>query len=192
MAMNKAYLKEENIAKIQEMFLQNKDVPSVVLHSFLDKKFYEELQKEIRVFALERHPIEHCYEKAAAGEKLKAFLGSQEFLMFVSKILGRDVTGVNAHIQAFGHKNYTILHDKHIEEPGIDLFIGLTDKWNNAWGGNVVYVDGSGEYTKTQIGGNMLVIVERKKTEQGTTQKFMQYVNHHAKEKLVFVSGTVK
>lgn len=189
MAMNKAYLKEENIAKIQEMFKQNKDVPSVVLHSFLDKDFYEQLQKEIMIFKLEKHPIDHCFEKAEAGKKLQAFLGSQEFLGFVSKILGRDIQAVTAHIQSFGHKHYTILHDEHVEEPGIDVFIGLTDEWNDAWGGNVVFVDGSGEYTKTQIGGNMLVIVERK----DKTQKFVQYVNHHCNDKkLVFVSGVIK
>ena len=190
MAINPAYFKEENIRKIQQMFSNNSAVPSIVLHQFFDKAFYEQLKKEMRhtQFKRARHLILYSYQKAPLPKKMKTVLDSKVFVSFIARILNKKIGRIEATAQCFSWKDYTILNDEAIEKPGIDLIIGFSDDWNEQAGGTAVYVDGTGEYTKTPVKGNMLVIVKRK---QGV-QKFVQYLNHYAHEKqLLLVIGTL-
>lgn len=184
MAINPAYFKEENIKKIQQMFASNKNVPSIVLHQFFKPDCYAGVQEGARhaVFEKQRHPILYSYEQATPSF-VNEGLNQPEMIEFLQKILNRKIKKITGTLEAFGWKDYMILNDEAVEKPGIDLFFGLSDGWNASAGGNIVYVDGSGEYTKTLVTGNMLVIVERK----SGVQKFVQYVNHRAEQKKLYV-----
>ena len=76
----------------------------------------------------------------------------------------------------FSWKDYIILHDENKEKLGIDIIVDCTEDWNEKAGGNVVYVDGKGNYSKIPVKENTLTIVKRHHHEQ----KFVQYVNHYA------------
>lgn len=190
MVINPAYFKEENIRKIQQMFASNKSVPSIVLHDFFQKECYEQLKKTVHQeqFQQKRHPILYLYHEASPTY-VNEGLNATEMRNFLQKILNRKIKKITGTLESFGWKEYVILNDDAVEKAGIDLFFGLSDGWDESAGGNIVYVDGSGEYTKTLVTGNMLVIVERK---QGV-QKFVQYVNHRAGEqKLVFIKAMIQ
>ncbi|MDO8642453.1 MAG: hypothetical protein Q7R76_02570 [Candidatus Woesearchaeota archaeon] len=184
MAINPLYFKEENIRKIQQMFASNQTVPSIVLHDFFQKECYEQLKQGITraAFQKERHPILYSYQEATPSF-VNEGLNTKEMLDFLQKILNKKIKKITGTVQCFGWKDYTILNDEVVEKPGIDLFFCLSDDWDESYGGNVVYVDGTGEYTKTLLTENMLMIVERKKG----VQKFVQYVNHRAQNKKLYL-----
>ncbi len=189
MAINPAYFKDENIRKIQQMFASNPTVPSIVLHDFFQKECYEGVKQGVEQarFQKVRHPILYSYQEATPSF-VNEGLNTKEIIDFLQKILNRKIKKIIGTVQCFGWKDYTILNDEVVEKPGIDVFFCVSDDWDESAGGNVVYVDGTGEYTKTLLTGNMLMIVERKKG----VQKFVQYVNHHAqKQKLYLIRATI-
>ena len=80
-----------------------------------------------------------------------------------------------------------MLHDKKVEKPGTDIIFDFSDKWQDDYGGHIVYVDGRGNYITTPVQGNTVSIVKR----SSSIQKFVQYVNNHGKDKKrLFVIAT--
>ncbi len=169
--INKKYL--DNIEQIRKVFYANKEIQ---LSDFLGKKSYEEFKKKINKIKLAKKVQPMCCSYDEAEISLPKDIADFIFLILKKKI-------EKARLLCFKWKDYTILNDEVIEKPGIDVVFDLTDNWNNNAGGSIVYVDGSGEYTKIPPSGNTLIIVERKKN----VQKFVKYVNHLAQKKRCFI-----
>lgn len=166
----------ERINEIRKAFYSNKDLPSIQLYDFLDKKSYDDLKKKISKLKLARKTQAMQYSFSEAE-----FEFDKEIIDFVQSILKKKIQKTK--LLCFEWKDYTILNDEVLEKPGIDVIFDITDDWNENCGGSIVYVDGNGEYTKITPSGNTLIIVERKKN----TQKFVKYINHLAQKKRCFM-----
>lgn len=185
MVINKNYLSPESQAAIKEVF---RNEGKVILFGFFEKDLYKILTLEIKKlkFKREQHYLTHCYEQAALTPDLQQKFN--EIIKVIGFITKTKISSWNAKILRFSWKDYTILHDENQERAGIDLIFDCTDDWNEKAGGAVTYVDGTGNYTRLLIRGNMLAIVKRDKNEQ----KFVQYVNHYAgKKKRYIVMGNI-
>ena len=111
-----------------------------------------------------------------------------EFQKFISKIAKTKINPLNSELCAFGWKDYTIINDKKKERKGMDILIDLTQNWSANFGGNVVYVDGTGNYTKIGQKFNSITIV----LKDSNSRKFIQYVNNLAgktKMMLLFIEA---
>ena len=185
------YGNKENIIKIRDIFHSNRDLPSVTLPHFFKNKVYTHIKKEILILHYKKMmtPIFYSYLAAKPPTNLQTILNSKEFLNFLSSINGRRIKKIKGSIECFGWKNYMILNDEVKEKPGIDVIIDFTDSWDKKFGGSLVYVDGTGSYTKIPASSNTLIIAERKKN----VQKFVQYVNHLCtNRKRFFFLGTLQ
>jgi hypothetical protein len=102
---------------------------------------------------------------------------------FAKTITGQ--TPVRDCAKRFKHGNYTILHDKDVQKPGIVALLFLDD-WDESWGGYVAFMkDGETLYRFTPRR-NTFLIVERKKG----VRYFVKYINHRAgKRRLRIVSA---
>lgn len=85
----------------------------------------------------------------------------------------------------FSHRDFTILHDKEQQKPGVVALLFLED-WNAEWGGKIVFMRGGKTLEKFVPRKNTLLIVERKKG----TRYFVKYINNKAgKKKLTILSA---
>ena len=124
-------------------------------------------------FKQEKEALTHSYATAPLPKSVQQFLQSSELLSFLSALLQKKVIKVQATQFRFSWKDYTLLHDEKKEEPGIDMIIDFTEKWNEEAGGNIFYSNGEGEYLKLSLAGNACAIAKRK---EGIS-KFIKYVN---------------
>ncbi len=191
MVVNPQYLDKENLAQIQSLFKQNKELPSIHLHSFFELNFYGKILEEISSlsFKKEKDPLTHSYSAANIPRLLSSFFSSSEFKDFLFSVGGKRLSVIGGRLFSFSWKEYTVLHDTNVDKPGYDLIIDCTDDWDDSFGGSLIYVPGTGEYTSIPYRGNSLTIVQRKKG----VQKFIKYVNTHAgKKKRIFFLGNLK
>jgi hypothetical protein len=75
-------------------------------------------------------------------------------------------------------KDYTILHDKALPDPGFDFIVDLTAEWNRDYGGLLTYTDGSGNISEILPSFGSVSIVNR--TEG--IYYYLKYINHHAQQ----------
>lgn len=102
---------------------------------------------------------------------------------FVARITGKRPLMDCA--KRFSHKDYTVLHDKDIQKPGIVALLFL-EEWEEDWGGKIVFMRGGKTLEEFVPRKNTLLIVERKKG----TRHFVKYINNHAgKRKLTIISA---
>jgi Rps23 Pro-64 3,4-dihydroxylase Tpa1-like proline 4-hydroxylase len=187
MAINRHYLKPETQLKIKEIFLKEK---KVILFNFFDDEYYQKMENEIQKlkFKHEQEYLTHCYGSAVVTPIIYDYF--KDLVKVIGFIINKKTTTSSWKIKAlcFSWKDYIILHDENKEEPGIDILLDFTDGWKPEWGGAVTYVDGTGDYTKIPIQGNMLALVQRTNNEQ----RFVQYVNHYAgKRKRILLLATI-
>ncbi len=170
--INKDYLKQENISKIKEIF--NRD-SSIQLHDFFIPELYRQMRNDVMKLKFNKSYLatSHSYSEADFNVIPK------EVIDFISKIINKKINKLNLKALLLSWKDYIIINDKQKEKSGFDIIFDLTDNWDEKSGGSVVYVDGSGEYTRIPPKGNTLLIAERKKG----THKFIQYMNHYSKNK---------
>ncbi|MBI2669141.1 hypothetical protein HYX14_04835 [Candidatus Woesearchaeota archaeon] len=188
--INLLYLNQKTRAEIQKTFHLNKELPSVQLQQFFTKEVYEQLCQAVvsGSFRHEKIPHLHSYSVAEIPAKVDAFFSSSEFLDFFSLLLPKKIK-ISFRLYSFSWRDYILLNDQSLEKPGIDLIFDLTSLWDSSWGGNIVYVDGTGEYTMIAGAPNTLTIVQRKKN----VRKFVQYVNHYAEQrKRYLLMGTLR
>lgn len=103
---------------------------------------------------------------------LSAFVAS-----VTSKVPLRDCA------KRFSHRDFTILHDKETQKPGIVALLFLDD-WREEWGGKIVFMRNGKTLEEFVPRKNTLLIVERKKG----TRYFVKYVNNKAgKRKLTII-----
>ena len=178
MIINPIYLNEETLSKIKQTFQADPKLPSISLQQFLEKEEYKNFQHQLKALSYQHvsQPLTYSYFTASLPAEIVAFLNSDELRIFISTILSQKINKLTAKNYTFTWKDYIILHDHSIEKPGIDMIIDFTEEWKEQSGGAIVYVDGTGDYTRIPVGGNQLILVKRGKK----VQKFVEYVNHYA------------
>jgi hypothetical protein len=165
--LNPFYEKKEVLSALQKAFKQRGSVAiGEVLDSHINLKGWK--RKSI--------PDRYSYEEHAN------ILVQKELRAFVKKITGK--TPLREKNRRFSHRDYTILHDKELQKPGI---IGLLflDEWDESWGGKIVFMKNGTTLEQFVPKKNVLLIIERKKG----AQYFIKYINHRAKKKLTIISA---
>ena len=176
------YQDPKNLTKIRQLFAQDTELPSVQLPDFLEADAFTTLLENVKklTFTSVAEPMHASFLEASdASEPISALSP------FLEKLLGKST--VKGAFYMLGWKHYTLLHDEAVEKPGIDVIFDLTPLWEDSWGGQVIYVDGTGEYRNVAIAPNTLTITQRNKG----VQKFIHYINHHAQGHRLFFMGTV-
>lgn len=178
MVINKHYQNRKEQEKIKQLFQKNKDFPSASLLQFFEPAYYHKLEQEIKSlkYQHQKNLLTHSYHKAVPNPKIISLLNSREILTFMEFLTHKKIKKINAAIYSFSWKDYLLLHDSKTEQPGIDFIIDFTSEWDDHWGGNIIYVNGKGDYFSLPITANSVHIINRK----AGTQKFLKYINHHA------------
>lgn len=182
----------QHIRQLKQAFHANKDLPHVILFDFFEKEHYHKIKKKLSTINLtpEKNPLTHSYTT------VNTTLFTDSVFEFIFKIILSKTTKLNLQnntnikqiLFQFKTKDYLILNDNAIEPPGYDLIFDFTEHWDEHWGGSIIYVDGSGDYTQIPTKGNSLTIIRREKT----VHKFVKYVNHLAKDnKRIFLCTTI-
>ena len=176
--INNSYLNEQTIKKIKELFLSNKDFPSIKLQNFFDKVFYDGIMKEILNSKYKKavKPMQYSYSTSKTPKILNKFLNSVTLKNFISKIINKKIKRVNGSFYKLEWKDYTLLHDENTEKEGFDFILDFTNNWNQKTDGRIIYTDGKGNYNYILSLPNTLTIIHRK----NGFQKFVQYINHYA------------
>ena len=191
MVINPIYLNKSTLSKIKEAFQADPKLPSISLHQFFKKEKYKHFQHQLKSLSYQHmyQPLTHSCSTASLPAEIAAFFNSGELRRFISTILSQKINKLTAKAYTFTWKDYTILHDQSIEKLGIEIIIDFTEEWKEQAGGALVYVDGTGDYTRIPAVGNQLILAKREKR----VQKFVQYVNHYGKGKnRVLIMGEVK
>jgi len=190
MESNPSYLERGTISLVKEIYGQNKKVPSVVLYGFFTDETYAKIKKTIYESSKEKklEPLQYSYKESKVPKDIEVFFKNKNFEKLIHKITGKTYKIDSLSIKSFTWKDYTLLHDKHHEKPGIDLILDVTENWDFKNGGAVVYVDGTGDYFPVISQENSLTIAKR----NPTVHKFVKYLNNGAKNKertLVFITA---
>ncbi len=177
--INKYYL--ENWKEIKASFWEKKDFPSAVLLDFFEKDLYLLIKKEIfsLSFCHEKKPMFHSYARANLSGALKKIFSLPECTNFISKVIGKKLIPKSASVYSFSAYDYTLINDSHKEKAGIDILFDFTGGWDSSGGGQITYVNGTGDALKLPIKRNSLMIIRRQKN----VQRFVKYVNHLAGKK---------
>lgn len=180
-SINHSYLQEKTKLQLKTLYQQSKELPMVVLAQFLTREMYNGLKRQLQKIAWEKvnNPLERKYNRGVIPKQLITIVESKECKDLLAVIIGKPILRIEGYIYQFQWRDYTIISDEAENEPGIDLFIDLTDDWPEQAGGALIYVDGTGDYTKIPLQGNLLAVTHQK---QGI-QKFVKYVNHFAEDK---------
>ncbi|MBI4150278.1 hypothetical protein HY488_02645 [Candidatus Woesearchaeota archaeon] len=179
--LNTDYLHATALQHIAHAYQQNKALPSVQLHAFLNVNKFHMLQHDaIRAQKiLCSVPDMFVYHKVKPCGVMLSFeraLRSQAFAQLLSFITGRKVACANIEWQSFKHRHYTILHDKLKQERGIYLLFDLTSLWGAAWGGYTYIVNEGEELARLAPQANAVTLF----TLAGKVQHFTKYVNYRA------------
>ncbi len=181
MEINETYNEKETITIVKEIYKQNPKVPSATLQQFFTEYSYKRLQKEVINTKKEVRIdyLHHKYKECPGPKELESFLNKKEFIKLLHKITGKTYNKISLKSFVLSWKDYSLIHDKHIEKPGLDIIIDLTESWDYKDGGAVIYVDGTGDYAPVISERNSLTIVKR----TPTVRKFIKYINNRAKGK---------
>ncbi|HLD87309.1 MAG TPA: hypothetical protein VJB12_04555 [Candidatus Nanoarchaeia archaeon] len=191
LSYNPAYKNQETISQIRRAFSKNTNLPSVTLQKFFDESVYSSLQSAFRKqkFAKKVDRMHYRYSTSPLPKALKEILNNENFIALCSRIMGTKITRIEGALYSFGWRDYTLLHDEAMEQPGFDIIIDFTDSWPQDAGGIIVYVDGTWNYHHIPPTPNALSLTKREEN----VQKFVQYVNHKAgKKSRVLFLGTFR
>lgn len=185
------YQKKENKEKVKQLFFSNPELPSITLYDFFDWKFYEDVEKKLTkmTFSHSRSALHHRYSCANPPLLLKKFLNSDEFISYLSTALNKEFALLQGKMYKFSWKDYTLLHDPSVEEEGYDLVMDFTEDWNQEAGGQIIYVDGEGDYRSVPVAPNAITITLRKPG----IHKFVKYINNKAgKNQRICLLGSIE
>lgn len=178
--INPSYTSAEGKKKIVDSF--NGDLPALTLHSFFEEKTYESFQNAVArlSFSKQHIPDKYRYGFAPIPKKFLSFLHSEEFLEFISYVLGKKVTQLEAGgSYEFYWKNYTLLHDELLLDKGVDLIFDFTPQWDESWGGTITYTEPDKEPLVLLSLPNSFFVIKR----PDDVQRFIKYVNHLSGDK---------
>ncbi len=188
--INKGYLSTEIVEKLSQEFYKNNALPSVTLMEFFERKEFDRMISEISAinFKVCRRRMEFSYKKSVLPESIKKVISNEFLKAYISSIIGKKIKKIEGEIRVFGWKDYTLINDKTIEKPSVELIIDFSVKMRNDCGGGIIYVDGTGEYSEILSSHNSITLLNRKKG----IQKFVKYVNHLAgKDNKIYFIGRI-
>jgi len=155
---------------------------SVQLRSFLDAGMFRKLQQQALSTTKKRKsaPDRHIYDVLKPKGRMQSFenfLHSSSCSMLVSFFAGTKMTCQSIEWLSFGHRQYSILHDKMEQEPGLYMVMDFTP-WNQEWGGFTSVVKGDEEQVRIEPQPNTATFFTFE-----DARYFTKYVNHRAKDK---------
>ena len=184
MPINSVYQQEDTVKRIKQELKKQKQMPSVQLFEFFTPDVYHQLKRKLTQLTYKRST--ELFHHRYATKKLPAKFFSEEIIEAIQRLVNTEKQ-IKFTAYCFSWKDYQVLHDKKVEKPGTDIIFDFSDKWQDDYGGHIVYVDGRGNYITTPVQGNTVSIVKR----SSSIQKFVQYVNNHGKDKKrLFVIAT--
>jgi hypothetical protein len=184
--LNPVYKNPSTISFLQKEYQDNKDFSSVTLTDVFTPEFFEKKKKEIEELKYLYEIRVEQYSYARSKFRNLQIINNKEVLELVENILQRKIRTIHAQSYKFAWKNYWTLKIK--EKPAIDIIIDFSTKWDNSYGGNVVFKKDNGDYVEVPFIPNSITIVRRK----GKDKKFVKYVNNHsAGKKRFLIIGTV-
>ena len=187
--VNPLYLSTETQQHISNHF--NAQTPkSIQLPQFFTETFYAKLVAAIHSarFVEDTDLLSHSYAKTVPLHPLEKFLNETMFLTFLSFVIKKPVRQIHSETFRFSWKDYTILHDEHLEQPGVDVVIDFTPTWDTAMGGSLIYSTPTHPLILPPSA-NVVSIVER----TNDVHRFVQYLNHYCeKKKRYFVLGRIE
>ncbi len=159
------------------MFQANPALPSAQLPKFFSTEIYRKLQQAKLTWKSHNHPIEHKYERAVIPAAILKTINNPEVHKAISSITGKKTSKLSGEFIRLKHQDFSLMHDEHIEKPGTDIIIDLTNDWPIAGGLITYFVDG--QHIPLPPLGNTLSIIQRK----NNVQKYFKYVNNNAGRK---------
>ena len=128
-------------------------------------------------FKEEKVIAKYQYKKTMLSKEI---LPLQELNLLIQKITGKKLQS-DLVLLKLHQGDYTLLHDSVKEQEGIDLNIEITVFKNS--GGNIIYKKDTNYYT-IPMKENSISLVKREKG----VQKFIKYINHHAKKSIRYIA----
>lgn len=176
--VNSSYNTQKIREQIKEAYDQNNTFKSVILQKIFTDAFVNQIEKHIQNLSPRRkyQADSHSYSTTESKE-LTQLLNAQELNELLQFTINKSIKNLTWTYLEFEQQDYTILNDTTLDENAIDIIIDITQKWDTQSGGNLVYVDGVGDYSNIPPSYNTLIIADR----QNGNKRFMQYVNHYAK-----------
>lgn len=153
---------------------------SVTLQEFFDDQVLNRM-KEIVIeqnYSRSVAHLSHRYNMAELPNYLRTLFADNTLLDFISTIIDQEVKSIKGKILKMNWKDYTILHDETIPDPGYDFIIDLTSSWNKEYGGLLTYTDGHGNISEILPIFGSVSIINR---TQGIYH-YIKYINHHAQQ----------
>ena len=174
--INKAYYEQATIKTLQQLFAQDKTMPSITCSSFLTPESYAKTVSQVSSSSFKKKSslLSHSYYETV----FHAFF-EKELAVFVSSIVRKNVTLHNGKLMLFSWKDYTLLHDTAHFEGVYDIIFDMTHAWPSNTGGSLIYSNGQGENRTILPQKNALYIVQRKKF-----MRYIEYCNHYATQRL--------
>jgi hypothetical protein len=176
--LNPAYLRPAAVAKAQAAFRAAEPLQSIQLREFFQPRRAAALRACLEAQPVRRTlvPDRHSYREGTVPAELAEFLRAPAFASLLRFITGSAAPAGAPVLRSFGHRDYTLMHDKALERPGTDLVLHFGPPWNPAWGGSLFYFAGGEELLSIPPTGNSLSLVRRPRG----VRTFVKYVNHHA------------
>jgi Rps23 Pro-64 3,4-dihydroxylase Tpa1-like proline 4-hydroxylase len=144
--INQAYLDEEMVGEIQNLFADNS---SVTLFKFFLPEVYDDILREAKKVEWSSGPVGPAnvrrYHAASSSSQptLHRLFRSSAFRDMLTKWTTLEpARSVRVNPRYFKPGCYTLLHDQAQDSPGLDVILGLNDgssEWDDEWGGDMVW-----------------------------------------------------
>src|SRR3989344_2833362 len=170
--VNDIYLNENTINQLKDSYVNSENI--LKLEKFLKPQVYEELIKligDLRGIKLEI-TNKYSYEDLGDLSGVAKLFDSKDFLNFVNAISKEKFDNINLKISGFGHKDYTLLQESEENKKGIEFLFIFSKKWDEKWGGQVIYTNNKNKSLVFPIIGNSFILLD--KQDMG---KFVKYIN---------------
>lgn len=179
--LNETYCNPETLQLVREAFAEQS---SVELRDFLRKEKYDALLQEIKehkkwqmIGPANRRHYERVEGEQGIVAQCRQFLTSNEFADFLHSVTQYEILKHNTQIRKFTRGCYTLVHNLHFDQHGLDAFLCVTHgEWDLDHGGSVIYMDENDELLSILPAGNTFSMVLR---DEGV-MRFTKYVNSRA------------
>ncbi len=188
-SLNPLYLYEAVQDQMRSSFEKSK--PSVLLLTdFLTSRSYTSFARVVESFKETKvdEPDRFSFDSLTIPQAYRAFFASPSFFDFVRNATGVKPRDVRLEARRFGHRHFTLLHDKQSsEERFMFIYTFAPSSWNPASGGSLIFSYGDErEPLVFEPKANSLVIMKVPKN----MREFVKYINHTAGSKnLVYFIG---
>ena len=181
--INSSYLKTESIEKIRH-HLETNSLKVLTLNSFLSKEYFDLIKNKAKSIKLteEYFPLSHNYETSEIKENELINLIKE----YITILLNKKISKIEAFVKKIKHKSYTILSDKP-EKKKTKLFLYLEKEITSEAGGYNVFIKNEDSLTLIPEENSLTIFIE------DGAKDFIKYVDAKAKNsKNVFIELILK